>query len=190
MFLPRKVILAVTFGSAFVFPAWAYDFGRPATPDEIKLWDIDVRPDGTGLPQGSGTVAHGKEVYRDNCEVCHGTNGEGGIKDRLVGGEGSLASTKPLKTVGSYWPYATTVFDYVRRAMPHPIPGSLSADDTYAVVASYRGAAVCPSGGRAGRRRQFGRPGRGVSRGGDLKEATPFCFSKTVRSSLTSWTAS
>jgi Cytochrome c len=91
-----------------VFPAWAYDFGRPATPDEIKLWDIDVRPDGTGLPQGSGTVAHGKEVYRDNCEVCHGTNGEGGIKDRLVGGEGSLAS--PLKTVGSYWPYATTVF--------------------------------------------------------------------------------
>ena len=92
MFLPRKVILAVTFGSAFVFPAWAYDFGRPATPDEIKLWDIDVRPDGTGLPQGSGTVAHGKEVYRDNCEVCHGTNGEGGIKDRLVGGEGSLAS--------------------------------------------------------------------------------------------------
>ena len=56
MFLPRKVILAVTFGSAFVFPAWAYDFGRPATPDEIKLWDIDVRPDGTGLPQGSGTV--------------------------------------------------------------------------------------------------------------------------------------
>src|SRR5580704_19623186 len=85
-----------------------------------------------GLPQGSGTVAHGKEVYRDNCEVCHGTNGEGGIKDRLVGGEGSLASTKPLKTVGSYWPYATTVFDYVRRAMPHPIPGSLSADDTYA----------------------------------------------------------
>ena len=89
MFLPRKVILAVTFGSAFVFPAWAYDFGRPATPDEIKLWDIDVRPDGTGLPQGSGTVAHGKEVYRDNCEVCHGTNGEGGIKDRLVGGEGS-----------------------------------------------------------------------------------------------------
>ena len=99
MFLPRKVILAVTFGSAFVFPAWAYDFGRPATPDQIKLWDIDVRPNGTGLPQGSGTVAHGKEVYRDNCEVCHGTNGEGGIKDRLVGGEGSLASTQQQASI-------------------------------------------------------------------------------------------
>jgi cytochrome c len=135
MFLRRKVILAVTFGSVLVFPAWAYDFGRPATPGEVKLWDIDVRPDGTGLPQGAGTVTHGKEVYRDNCEVCHGTNGEGGIKDRLVGGEGSLGSSKPLKTVGSYWPYATTVFDYIRRAMPYPIPGSLSADDTYAVTA-------------------------------------------------------
>jgi S-disulfanyl-L-cysteine oxidoreductase SoxD len=133
MFLHRKVILAVTFGSTIVFPAWAYELGRVATPDEIKLWDIDVRPDGAGLPHG--TAARGKEVYRDNCEVCHGANGEGGIKDRLVGGEGSLASTKPLKTVGSYWPYATTVFDYVRRAMPYPIPGSLTADDTYAVVA-------------------------------------------------------
>jgi cytochrome c len=135
MFLHKKVILAVTIVSAIVFPAWAYDFGRPATPDEIKPWDMDVRPEGTGLPQGSGTVAHGKEVYRDNCEVCHSTNGEGGIKDRLVGGEGSLASTKPLKTVGSYWPYATTLFNYIRRAMPYPIPGSLSADDTYAVTA-------------------------------------------------------
>ena len=94
-----------------------------------------MRPDGTGLPKGSGSVAHGKEVYTDNCEVCHGANGEGGIKDRLVGGEGSLASTKPLKTVGSYWPYATTVLDYIRRAMPYPIPGSLSTDDTYAITA-------------------------------------------------------
>ena len=118
-----------------MFPEWAYDFGRPATPAEIKLWDIDVRSYGTGLPQSSGTVARGKGVYADNCEVCHGANGEGGIKDRLVGGEGSLVSSKPLKTVGSYWPYATTVFDYIRRAMPYPIPGSLSTDDTYAVTA-------------------------------------------------------
>jgi S-disulfanyl-L-cysteine oxidoreductase SoxD len=115
--------------------AWAAEFGRPATPDEIKLWDIDVRPDGNGLPPGSGTAAHGKEVYADNCEVCHGTNGEGGIKDRLVGGQGSLASDKPIKTVGSFWPYATTLFDYIRRAMPYPVPQSLSTDDTYAVVA-------------------------------------------------------
>ena len=103
--------------------AWAYEFGRPATPEEIKLWDIDVRPDGKGLPQGSGTAAHGKEVYQENCEACHGPNGEGGIKDRLVGGEGTLASDKPIKTVGSYWPYATTLFDYIRRAMPYPTPG-------------------------------------------------------------------
>jgi S-disulfanyl-L-cysteine oxidoreductase SoxD len=135
MSLHRKVILAAATAASLASSAWAYDFGRPATPDEIKLWDIDVRPDGTGLPQGSGTVAHGKQVYQDNCEVCHGTNGEGGIKDRLVGGEGTLASSKPLKTVGSYWPYATTLFDYIRRAMPYPIPGTLSADDTYAVSA-------------------------------------------------------
>jgi cytochrome c len=123
--------MVVSFGSS----TWAYEFGLSATPDEITLWDIDVRPDGKGLPEGSGTVAQGKQVYQDNCEACHGPNGEGGIKDRLVGGEGTLASTKPLKTVGSYWPYATTLFDYIRRAMPYPIPGSLSADDTYAVSA-------------------------------------------------------
>ena len=86
MFLHKKAILTVTIVTAFVFPAWAYDFGRPATPSEIKLWDIDVRPDGTGLPQGSGTVARGKGVYADNCEVCHGANGEGGIKVTLRGG--------------------------------------------------------------------------------------------------------
>jgi len=135
MSLHRKVVLTAAAAASLASSAWAYDFGRSATPDEIKLWDIDVRPDGTGLPQGSGTVVHGKQVYQDNCEVCHGPNGEGRIKDRLVGGEGTLASSKPLKTVGSYWPYATTLFDYIRRAMPYPIPGTLSADDTYAVSA-------------------------------------------------------
>jgi cytochrome c len=99
------------------------------------LWDIDVRPDGTGLPQGSGTAAHGKDVYAQNCEACHGPNGQGGLKDRLVGGLGTLATDKPVKTVGSYWPYATTLFDYIRRAMPYPTPGALSTDDTYAVAA-------------------------------------------------------
>jgi mono/diheme cytochrome c family protein len=131
----RKVILTAVMAASLASSTWANEFGRPATPGEIEPWDIDVRPDCKGLPEGSGTVAHGKEVYRDNCEVCHGTNGEGGIKDRLVGGEGSLASNNPLKTVGSYWPYATTLFDYIRRAMPYPIPGTLSADDTYAVSA-------------------------------------------------------
>ena len=113
----------------------AYDFGRPATIEEMKLWDIDVRPDGKGLPEGSGTVAHGKSVYEENCEACHGPNGQGGIKDRLAGGQGSLATENPIKTVGSYWPYATTLFDYIHRAMPYQAPGSLSVDDTYAVAA-------------------------------------------------------
>ncbi len=131
----HRNILAAAIVPVLVSPAWTHDFGRPATPEEIKLWDIDVQPDGVGLPQGHGTVAQGKEVYQNNCEACHGAGGEGGIKDRLVGGQGTLASSKPLKTVGSYWPYATTLFDYIRRAMPYPIPGSLSADDTYAVSA-------------------------------------------------------
>lgn len=120
---------------ALVSPVLAYDFGRQATPDEIALWDIDVRPDGKGLPPGSGTVAEGKQVFADNCAACHGDNGVGGIKDRLVGGPGTLASANPVKTVGSYWPYATTLFDYIHRAMPYQAPGSLSNDDTYAVAA-------------------------------------------------------
>jgi cytochrome c len=130
-----RLVVGVAGAAAIVGSAQAYDFGRPATPDEIQLWDIDVRPDGKGLPQGSGTAAHGKDVYVQNCEACHGPNGQGGLKDRLAGGLGTLATDKPVKTVGSYWPYATTLFDYIRRAMPYPAPGSLSADDTYAVAA-------------------------------------------------------
>ena len=131
----RSVFAGAIAAASFAPAALAYDFGRPAMPDEIELWDIDVRPDGTGLPEGSGTASHGKDVYHDNCEACHGAGGEGGIKDRLVGGQGTLASDKPIKTVGSYWPYAPTLFDYIRRAMPYPAPGSLSVDDTYALAA-------------------------------------------------------
>ncbi len=116
-------------------PVLAGDFGRPATPAEIALWDIDVRPDGQCLPPGQGTVAQGKQVFADNCAVCHGENAVGGIKDRLAGGQGTLASNAPVKTVGSFWPYATTLFDYIHRAMPYQAPGSLSNDDTYAVAA-------------------------------------------------------
>jgi cytochrome c len=132
---PKVTATGVIAAAAITSQALAYDFGRPATPDEIKLWDIDVRPDGKGLPEGSGTVAQGKQVFADNCAACHGDNGQGGIKDRLVGGQGSLATDKPIKTVGSFWPYATTLFDYIHRAMPYPTPGSLSNEDTYAVVA-------------------------------------------------------
>jgi mono/diheme cytochrome c family protein len=131
----RDAMLGVIPLALLAVSAGAYDFGRAPTPDEIKLWDIDVRPDGKGLPEGSGTVAHGKDVYQQSCLGCHGPNGQGAIKDRLAGGQGSLGSDKPIKTVGSYWPYATTLFDYIRRAMPYPTPGSLSTDDTYAVAA-------------------------------------------------------
>jgi S-disulfanyl-L-cysteine oxidoreductase SoxD len=134
MSFPRKIAIAVIVGS-LSSTVWAYDFGRSTTPAEISLWDIDVLSDGAGLPKGSGTAARGKEVYQQNCEICHGPNGEGGTKNRLVGGEGTLATDSPIKTVGSYWPYATTVFDYIRRAMPYPAPGTLSNDDTYALVA-------------------------------------------------------
>jgi cytochrome c len=131
----NKIIVVATAVAPAASSAHAYDFGRAATSEEIKLWDIDVRPDGKGLPEGSGTVARGKSVYEENCEACHGPNGQGGIKDRLVGGRGSLATESPVKTVGSYWPYATTLFDYIHRAMPYQSPGSLGVDDTYAVAA-------------------------------------------------------
>jgi S-disulfanyl-L-cysteine oxidoreductase SoxD len=130
----RLGAVALTLG-LLAAPAFASDFGRPATPAEIKLWDIDVAPDGKGLPVGGGTVAQGKQVFADNCAACHGDNGQGGIKDRLAGGQGTLASSAPVKTVGSFWPYATTLYDYIHRAMPYPTPGSLSTDDTYAVTA-------------------------------------------------------
>jgi mono/diheme cytochrome c family protein len=135
MFSSKQIFAGAVAAALLVLPAYAFDFGRPASPDEIKPWDIDVRPDGKGLPDGSGAVAHGKEVFAENCAACHGDNGQGGIKDRLVGGQGTLASDKPIKTVGSFWPYATTLFDYIHRAMPYQAPGSLSVDDYYAVAA-------------------------------------------------------
>lgn len=133
MFWP-KVILAAALVAASA-SAHAYDLGRPPSAEEIRLWDIDVRPDGRGLPAGSGTATQGQAIFEQNCVACHGEGGQGGLKDRLVGGQGTLASAKPIKTVGSFWPYATTLFDYIRRAMPYPAPGSLTADETYAVTA-------------------------------------------------------
>ena len=108
--------------------------GRPATPAEIAAWNIDVAPDGKNLPAGSGTVARGREVYDAQCAACHGAKGEGGAGDRLSGGRGTLGTPRPVFTVGSYWPYATTLFDYIRRAMPLNAPQSLSNQDVYAVA--------------------------------------------------------
>ena len=112
-----------------------YGIGRTATAAEIAGWNIDVGRDGRGLPAGSGSVAHGREVFEQQCAACHGDKGQGGVGDRLVGGQGTLATPHPIKTVGSYWPYAPTLFDYIRRAMPQNAPGSLSNEDVYAVSA-------------------------------------------------------
>jgi mono/diheme cytochrome c family protein len=111
------------------------NLGREATAAEIAGWDISVAPDGSGLPAGRGTAAAGALVYAQKCQSCHGDKGAGQPNDRLVGGQGTLASKAPVRTIGSYWPYATTVFDYVRRAMPYTQPRSLSNDDVYAVTA-------------------------------------------------------
>ena len=112
-----------------------YGIGRAATPAEIAGWNIDIDRYGNNLPPGSGSVSHGHEVFDQQCAACHGAKGEGGVGDRLVGGQGTLATPKPVRTVGSYWPYAPTLFDYIRRAMPQNAPQSLSNDDVYAVSA-------------------------------------------------------
>lgn len=111
-----------------------YGFGTPATEAQIKAWDINVFADGKGLPPGSGTVMAGRDLYNTQCLSCHGAKGEGGIGDRLAGGQGTLASAKPIRTVGSYWPYAPTLFDYIRRTMPLTAPQSLTDEQVYAVT--------------------------------------------------------
>jgi mono/diheme cytochrome c family protein len=110
--------------------------GQPATAADIAKIDISIPPDGKGLPAGSGSVTQGETIFQQKCAVCHGAKAEGTPSgDRLVGGVGSLATANPVKTVNSYWPYATTVFDYIRRAMPITNPQSLQNDEVYALVA-------------------------------------------------------
>src|SRR5438552_5476622 len=111
------------------------NLGREATPAQSAGCDISVGPDGVGLPPGRGTSATGATVYEQKCLICHGAAGVGQPNDRLVGGQGTLAGKAPVRTIGSYWPYATTVFDYVRRAMPYIQPQSLTDDEVYAVTA-------------------------------------------------------
>jgi S-disulfanyl-L-cysteine oxidoreductase SoxD len=109
--------------------------GRAATPEEISAWDISIGPDGTGLPPGRGTAAQGAAVFAEKCAACHGDKGAGKPNDQLVGGVGSLAGDAPIKTVGSFWPYATTIFDYIRRAMPITASKTLTNDEVYALTA-------------------------------------------------------
>jgi cytochrome c len=116
--------------------AQAPQFGQPIAPADIAPWDISIGPDGVGLPAGSGTATQGEAIYAAKCQACHGEKGRGKPNDALVGGTGTLAPDKvPMKTVGSFWPYATTLFDYVRRAMPFQDSQSLTSDELYAVSA-------------------------------------------------------
>ena len=129
------VVSYLAAGSIAIAQSPTYGVGRVPSADELKKIDIDILPDGRGLPAGSGTAAIGKPVYAQRCATCHGPTGKEGPQDILVGGNGTLATVKPLKTVGSYWPYATTLWDYIRRAMPFDHPGTLTSDQIYAVSA-------------------------------------------------------
>ena len=118
-----------------------FNFGHSATHEEIQKWDLDVRPDGTGLPKGKGTVQAGKTLYATKCAFCHGANGEGGLNDRLVARPGEIfpqgdsACGFECRTIGNYWPYATTLYDYILRSMPMNAPGSLAFDEVYSISA-------------------------------------------------------
>src|SRR6476660_12463 len=131
-FLPAATLALVCSAALAESP----DLGRVAAREEIASWDISIGPNGAGLPPGSGTPKQGEAVYVAKCLACHGEKGAGKPNDQLVGGQGTLAGEKPpIKTVGSFWPYATTTFDYVRRAMPYNESKSLTNDELYAVVA-------------------------------------------------------
>lgn len=113
----------------------SFGFGTPATPAQVARLDIDVRPDGLGLPEGSGTAADGAVLFAAKCAACHGTGGIGGPNGSLVTTTTSTPGKRPDKVIGNYWPYATTVFDYIRRAMPFNDPGSLTNNEVYALTA-------------------------------------------------------
>lgn len=129
-------VLLVAAGAGGIASAQKLGMGREALSEEITGWDVDVRPDGKGLPPGQGTAAQGEDIFQSQCASCHGEFGEG--RDRwpvLAGGIGTLKHDRPEKTIGSYWPYASTVFDYIKRAMPFGNAQSLSNDELYAVTA-------------------------------------------------------
>ncbi len=137
----RKFLVAVAPAALFalaspLFAQQSPNLGKALSPEVLASWDISIGPDGAGLPPGGGTVKQGEAVFAAKCQACHGEKGAGTPNDRLVGGQGSLPGDKPpIKTVGSYWPYATTLFDYIRRAMPFNESKSLTNDEVYGVVA-------------------------------------------------------
>lgn len=136
MFTLRGIVLtALLTATACAAAQEGPGLGVPLTEAQIAAWDLTIAPDGAGLPAGSGTVSQGEAIYAVKCIACHGADGAGQPNDQLVGGHGTLTSPSPVRTVGSYWPYATTVFDYIRRAMPLTEPQTLAADEVYALTA-------------------------------------------------------
>jgi len=135
--MSRHSAVVLVLASAIPLAAQSPRFGvgRPPTPEEIRDLGAAIAPDGGGLPEGSGTVAAGREVFAAECSRCHGPKAEGDVGPALVGGQGTLRTARPLKTVGSFWPYATTLWDYINRAMPFDKPGLLKPPQVYAVVA-------------------------------------------------------
>jgi cytochrome c len=126
-----SLLAVVSFAQAQQGPG----LGIPATSEDVAAWDLSISPNGEGLPPGSGDARIGAEIYTVQCMTCHGPEGAGRLNAPLAGGHGTLTSDSPVRTIGSYWPYATTVFDYIRRAMPFTQPQSLSDDDVYALTA-------------------------------------------------------
>ncbi|WP_316233702.1 cytochrome c [Bradyrhizobium sp. SZCCHNPS2010] len=133
--IAASAALILTISSVAGMAAERYNLGRPVTGDDIAAWNIDVSGDGAGLPAGRGSVAEGRALFAEACSACHGDKGQGSAADVLVGGRGTLATAKPIKTIGSFWPYAPTIFDYVNRAMPFNAPQSLTPDQVYSVTA-------------------------------------------------------
>ena len=127
------VTLCVVTAAAAQSPT--FGVGRTPAAGELNAIDIEILPDGRGLPPGRGTAAIGRDVYARRCETCHGPTGREGPQDVLAGGQGSLTTARPQKTVGSYWPYATTLWDYIRRSMPFDHPGTMTVDEVYAASA-------------------------------------------------------
>jgi mono/diheme cytochrome c family protein len=136
MFMRELAAAAAVVALCGAAAAQSPNLGKPISPEDLAAWDISIGPDGAGLPPGSGTPQQGEAVFTMKCQACHNAKGAGQPNDRLVGGQGTLAGDKPaVKTVGSYWPYATTLFDYIRRAMPLVQSKSLTNDEVYAVAA-------------------------------------------------------
>ena len=129
--LGSALVLALASSAAF---AEGPNLGKPISAAEIAAWDISIMPDGTGLPPGSGTPARGARIYVQKCLMCHGENGKGGPNAAVVGGA-PVTGMDTVKTIANFWPYATTVFDYIRRAMPWQQPRTLTNEEVYALTA-------------------------------------------------------